>query len=296
MNELKKNFKQNGYILIKNFYNDLELKKISEISEKILSKAQKGNWEHIRIYRDYPNFFNKLNLFGVDYPLHSVLDKETYSEFQKLNYKKYILNFLEWKNFYTPLIRLHTNSSFYNYQGEWHRDDSNFPSENSVQIIIYLLDEKGYRIIPKHKNYLLEKYGISKTNVRTEGKGFAKLPEEIYDIVDAKKGDILIHQSALLHQGFCKKKRLHYHLRHIRSDKHNNINGDNFNFDEKFMKNYDLKKLENKTYIQINKKSIFLHLNRFKTLLFYFFPRFKSLWNNLRKKEKQSIFHSTIWQ
>ena len=206
MDELKKDFKQNGYVLIKNFYNDLELKKISEISKKILCKAQTGSWEHIRIYRDYPNFFNKLNLFGVDYPLHSVLDKETYGEFQKLNYRDYILNFLEWKNFYTPLIRLHTNSNFYNYQGEWHRDDSNFPSENSVQVIIYLLDEKGYRIIPKHKNDLLEKYGISRTNVRTEGKGFAKLPEEIYDIVDAKKGDILIHESALLHQGFCKKK------------------------------------------------------------------------------------------
>ena len=297
MDELKKNFKQNGYVLIKNFYKDLELKKISEISKKILSKAQRGNWEHIRIYRDYPNFFNKLNLFGVDYPLHSVLDKEAYSEFQKLNYKNYILNFLEWKNFYTPLIRLHTNSSFYNYQGEWHRDDPNFPSENSVQVIIYLLDEKGYRIIPKHKNDLLEKYGISKTNVRTDGKGFAKLPEEIYDIIDAKKGDILIHESALLHQGFCKKKRLHYHLRHIKSEKHYNYeNGDNFNFDEKFMQNYDLKKLENKTYLQLNKKSIFLHLNRFKTLLFYFFPRFKSIWNNLTKKDKQSIFHSTIWQ
>ena len=134
----------------KNFYNDLELKKISEISKKVLNKARTGSWEHIRIYRDYPNFFNKLNLFDVDYPLHSFLDKETYNEFQKLNYKNYILNFLEWKNFYTPLIRLHTNSSFYNYQGEWHRDDPNFPSENSVQVIIYLLDEKGYRIIPKH--------------------------------------------------------------------------------------------------------------------------------------------------
>ena len=297
MDELKKNFKQNGYVLIKNFYNDLELKKISEISKKVLNKARTGSWEHIRIYRDYPNFFNKLNLFGVDYPLHSFLDKETYNEFQKLNYKDYILDFLEWKNFYTPLIRLHTNSSFYNYQGEWHRDDPNFPSENSVQVIIYLLDEKGYRIIPKHKNDLLEKYGMSKTNVRTEGKGFAKLPKEIYDIVDAKKGDILIHESALLHQGFCKKRRLHYHLRHIRSDKYNNhMNGDNFNFDEKFMENYDLKKLKNKAYIQLNKRSIFLHLNRLKTLFFYFFPRFKSLWNNLTKKEKQSIFHSTIWQ
>ena len=60
------------------------------------------------------------------------------------------------EKFYTPLIRLHTNSSFYNYQGEWHRDDDNSPgSPNSVQIIIYLMDEEEYKIIPKEKKSLI---------------------------------------------------------------------------------------------------------------------------------------------
>ena len=203
---LKEEFKKNGYVIIKNYFNEFDLKKITKISENIINKAQKGDWDHIRVYRDYPNFFNKFNVFGVDYPLNSNLNKEAYTEFQKLNYKNDILNFLEWKNFYTPLIRLHTNSDFYNYQGEWHRDDPDFPSENSVQIIIYLMDEEGYRIVPKHKNILLEKYGISKNKNRTKGKEFAELPKEFYDIIKVKKGDILIHESALLHQGFCKKK------------------------------------------------------------------------------------------
>ena len=294
---LKGEYKKNGYVVIKDYFNELDLKKITTISENIIDKAKKGDWDYVRIYRDYPNFFNKFNIFGVDYPLNSNLNKEAYIEFQKLNYKNDILNFLEWKNFYTPLIRLHTNSDFYNYQGEWHRDDPNFPSENSVQIIIYLMDEEGYRIVPKHKNDLLEKYGILKDKNRTQGKGFAKLPKEIYDIIKVKKGDILIHESALLHQGFCKKKRLHYHMRHIRNDKfNNNKKKDNFNFDDKFVNNFDLTKIENKTYSDLKKKNLLIYTKRLKTFLFYFFPRFKSLWNNITKKEKHSIFHSTIWQ
>lgn len=293
----KEEFKRNGYVLIKNFSNHNDLNEITRISKEIITKAQRGTWEHIRIYRDYPAFFNKLNLFGVDYPFNLNLNAEAYGAFQKLNYKEEILNFLGWKNFYTPLVRLHTNSSFYNYQGQWHRDDQNFPSENSVQVIIYLLDEKGYRIIPKHKNDLLEKYGISKTNVRTEGKGFAKLPENIYDVIDAKKGDILIHESALLHQGFCKKKRLHFHIRHIRDDNlKENFEDNNLNFDKKFMPDFDLSKIKNTTYVVNKSENILLQIKRLKTFILYFFPRFKSLWNNFTKKEKESIFHSTIWQ
>jgi len=294
---LKREFKENGYVIIKNYFNESDLKKITKISEDIINNAQKGNWDHIRIYRDYPNFFNKLNIFGVDYPLNLNLNKETYTEFQKLNYKNDILDLLEWNNFYTPLIRLHTNSNFYNYQGEWHRDDPNFPSENSVQVIIYLMDEEGYRIVPKYKNNLLAKHGILKDKTRTEGRGFAQLPKEIYDIIKVKKGDILMHESALLHQGFCKKKRLHYHMRHIKTDQFNNKEKkDNFNFIDKFNNDFDLTKIESKTYNNLKKKNFLIYTMRLKTFLFYFFPRFRSLWNNLTKKKKQSIFHSTIWQ
>ena len=293
----KKDFKKNGYVLFKNFFKHKELEEISRISKEIISKAEKGSWDHIRIYRDYPNFLNKLNLFGVDYPFNSNLNKEAFNEFQKLNYKKDILNFLEWKNFFTPLVRLHSNSSFYNYQGQWHRDDPNFPSVNSIQIIIYLFDEEGYRIVPKFKNDLLENYGILKDKERTLERGFAKLPRQVYDVISAKKGDILIHESALLHQGFCKKKRLHYHLRHVRSDDYkDDYKNNNLNFDKKFLFDYDLSKITNKTYPEIGKKNILLLIKRYRTLFFYFFPRFKSIWNNLTKKNKESIFHSTIWQ
>tara|TARA_B100001123_G_C15342362_1_gene1035542 strand:- start:526 stop:1422 length:897 start_codon:yes stop_codon:yes gene_type:complete len=293
---LRKKYEIDGYVILKNYFEENNLKNITRISEEILDKAKKGKWQHVRIYRDYPNFFDNLNIFGVDYPLNFNLNKSTFYEFKKLEYKETILNLLGWKNFYTPLIRLHSNSSFYNYQGEWHRDDPKFPSDNSIQIIIYLLDEKGYRIVPKSKNHVLEKYGILKDQARTPGRGFAKLSKDMYDIIEVKRGDILIHQSGLLHQGFCKKKRLHYHIRHIRDDNAPQNPNNFLNIDEKFFGEYDVMKIKSNTYEDVNNKSFKIKLKRLKTFLFYFFPRIKSILNNLKNKNKETIFHSTIWQ
>lgn len=296
LNDLKENFNKKGFVVFKNYFKENDLKRITEISEEILTKAKKGSWKHIRIYRDYPNFFDNLNIFGVDFPLNSNLNKNTFQEFKKLDYKRNLLNFLNWKNFRTPLIRLHSNSSFYNYQGEWHRDDPKFPSENSVQVIIYLLDEKGYRIVPKNKNHLLEKYSILQDQCRTEGRGFAHLPSDMYETIEVKKGDILIHQSGLLHQGFCKKKRLHFHVRHVREDEISQNENNPLNFDEKFVDYYDLSKIDTNTYKNIKNTGVKIKFQRLKTFLFYFFPRIKSVWNNFKNKNKDSIFHSTIWQ
>ena len=293
--EGKKIFKEKGYLHFKNYFSSDQLDKISKISYNVLNKASFGKWKYIRVYRDYPKFFGKINIFGVDYPLNKSLDPNLYDEFQKLDYKTDLLDFLGWKNFYTPLIRLHTNSSFYNYQGEWHRDDNNFPSPNSIQIIIYLMDEEGYKIIPKDKNYLLEKNGIKADRIRNPLGEFYKLPENVYDVVKAQRGDILIHESGLMHQGFCKKKRMHFHVRHIRDDNLDNLNNnDKYNFDEKYQKEYNLEISRiQETYTN---KKFFGRLLRFKTFIQYFFPRFKFIINNLFKKEKHSVFHSTFWQ
>ena len=68
------------------------------------------------------------------------------------------------------------------------------------------MDEEGYRIIPKNKNHLLEEYGIKRDRIRNPMGEFYKLPDNVFEVIKAKKGDILIHESGLMHQGFCKKK------------------------------------------------------------------------------------------
>ena len=84
--------------------------------------------------------------------------------------------------------------------------------------MIYLMDENGFRIVPKNKNHLLSNYGFPIDKQVGPEKGFTSLPKNMYDIISAKKGDMLIHESGLLHQGFCKQERMHYHLRHNRKD------------------------------------------------------------------------------
>ena len=90
---------------------------------------------------------------------------------------------------------------------------------------------------------------------------------------------------------------MHFHLRHINEDNPNdNLNiSDKYNFIEKYQKDYDLEFYKvQQTYD--NKKIFFEKLLRFKTFILYFFPRFKFIINNLFKREKHSVFHSTFWQ
>lgn len=296
--ELKNQYLEKGYFHLRSYFKSDQLKNLSKISEDILKKSEKGKWNYIKVYREYPIFFGKINLFGVEYPLNNNLNSDTFNEFQKLNYKEKLLEILEWKNFKTPLIRLHTNSNFYNYQGEWHRDHDFYPSPTSVQAIIYLRDEKGYRIVPKDKNHLLKNYDIATNKQESDpDKAFAKLPKKIYDEIECKKGDILIHESGLLHQGFCKKKRLHYHLRHIMYEEAKNLSTkDLFNFSEQLTKDFDLSKIDIPATLKYKEKNLAIRLRRLLTFVLYFFPRVRSIVNNFHKKNKQTIFHSTIWQ
>jgi len=203
----RKKFLEEGYIQIKSFFKEKkDLLDLTNSAKECIDKAYRGEWKSIKIYNEYPTFFNKINLFGITLPLNKSLVKDTYDNFQKLKYKNDILKILNWKNFQTTLVRLHTKSDFYNYQGVWHRDNDKFPSPNSIQLIIYLKDEKGFRIVPKNKNYALSNYEIPCETQPDPSQGFTELPKDMYVTIEASKGDIVIFESGLLHQGFVKKK------------------------------------------------------------------------------------------
>ena len=301
VNSYRKKFLEEGIIQIKSLFKDEDLFDLENSAKKCIDKASKGKWEFIKIYNEYPFFFNKINLFGVTSPLNKSLVSNTYDNFQKLKYKDNILKILDWKNFQTPLIRLHTNSDFYNYQGNWHRDDDKFPSPNSIQLIIYLKDEKGFRIVPKNKNHALRNYEMSTVGQPDHSsenyQGFTKLSKDMYTSIEASKGDIVIFESGLLHQGFIKKKRLHFHLRHVKFDQVKDISkNDQFNFSEQLKGDYDLDVSHPTPKFNLTKKTFKEKLKRVRVFICYFFPRIKSIKKNISKKYKESIFHSTIWQ
>ena len=150
--------------------------------------------------------------------------------------------------------------------------------------------------VTKEKNKLLDEFGVDsnfQSNL-TVNDSFTNLPKNMYDIVDVKKGDILFFKPGLLHQGFCKKYRLHYHMRFKKLESSKINHNKPFNFVKDFLPD---------TKIDVNigtynySKSFRSRIKRLKSFILYFFPRMKSLvYNIFANKKKLSIFHSTIWQ
>lgn len=290
-------FKQKGYIVIKNQIEYEYLNKLIISSNNVIKKAIKIKWPFIRVYRDYPHFFGKPNIFGVDYPLNNLLGKDLYNLIKNLNIENYIKKLGNFDNFETELIRLHTNSRFFKYQGGWHRDHENFNSSGYLTSVIYLKDEKGFKIVTKDKNKYLKNYGIDinlQSNLSIDD-SFVDLPKNMYDIVDVKSGDILFFEPGLLHQGYCNSNRLHYHMRFKAVDEKQEHQKNPFNFVRDFLPDVEI----SKKFSSYNYSTSFKdRLIRFKTLVLYFFPRIKPVFHNIfsKNKKKLSIFHSTIWQ
>ena len=288
-------FNQKGYVIIKKQVNDQLLKKLRDCSKNIINKATIIKWPFTRVYRDYPYFFGKPNIFGIDYPLNIQLGDKLLDLLNELKIKNVIKKIGSFNDFETELIRLHTNSHFFNYQGGWHRDHDIYPSSGYLQCVLYLESEKGFRIVPKDKNNLLIDYGIDnryQSNLSVND-SFIKLPDKIIDTVSAEAGDLLFFEPGLLHQGFCKKYRLHYIIRFKKIEFELSDPKNIFNFVKNLLPNSNLEG-KNQTYNY--KMNFFSNIKRIKTLILYFFPRIKMIWANILSKKKLSIFHSTIWQ
>ena len=290
-------FKRKGYLIIKNAIEKDLLVNLEKTSEEVLINAKKIKWPYVRVYRDYPKIFSGINIFGIDFPLHANLNKDIYKLINSLNLNKLIKKISNFDNFETELIRLHTNSKFFNYQGGWHRDNDIYPSFDTLQCVIYLKDEEGFKVVTKDKNHLLEKFGIDNhyQSALSYNDSLINLPNDIYDVINAKAGDLLFFDPGLLHQGFCKKFRLHFLLRFKQTNGINKFNIDNnLNLIKKLL---PAANLENEKITYEHSDKFIAKIKRFKTFLLYFFPRIKQILHNLKIKNKRlSIFHSTFWQ
>ena len=299
MLNIKKNiFKNKGYFLIKKFLSREKINHFLDEAKHVVNKGETAEWPFLSVYNDYVHFKNKINIFGINYPLNSFFGTKLFDLFNNYNYTSEILEFTGWDGLKTTLIRLHTFNKNYNYYGAWHRDDNNYPSPNSLQTVLYLKNEKGFRLVPKDKIHKLPNYNIKISGERTnpiyENKD---LPSEIYEEIDAEAGDLLFFESGLLHQGVCKGNRLHFHLRHETSNTILN-NNNKLNFVDAFLPNYPFEKIEKKYPKYVIKNNFLNKVRRLLRFVQYFFPRFKSVINNISKKSlfKENIFKNTYWQ
>ncbi len=285
-------FKEKRYILLKNFFSHKDL---LEETNKIIVQAKDKKWKFVKVYYNaYINNF--LNIFAISFPLHSSFQSNLGNELYNLRYKEVIKDLTKWNEIKTTGIEIQHNEK-YNYQSTWHRDWSHFPS-NCLNIIIYLKDETGFRIVPLKNNSKVEKIT---SNLK---KNYLNIPNNYYDIIDAKAGDILVMDSGLLHQGFAKGNRTHIFIR-CQEKKDNTLELNNFANDYSISKeldpNIDLTQLnilsKNDTYdYDINYYSL---KNKIKSILYtflYYFPVHR-IFEYIRDFKKKKIhFHYTFFQ
>jgi len=291
-----KDFSNNGFVLVKNLINYSLLDDLKRESYESLSKSKSGTWKANRVYNDYPYFlFNGPNIFGVEYPFNYNLNKKIFGLISKIKFRELLLKISGWKNYKTSLSRLHYNPPFFNYSNHWHRDFGDYSLNSCIQAVFYLEDESGFRIVSKEKNTELKKYNISPNKHIAEDREFALLGKDMFEEIEAKRGDVLFFFSSLLHQANCLGKRLHYHIRFEESQETEIV--DEFNLVKEMRPEYEIKKEDLQQYYKYN-DSLKNEFFRIKFFMKYFLPHPRIFFKNMTKKknDKNTIFHSTIWQ
>ena len=282
-----------GFVLIKNFFDP---NKILIESKKTLQKAQKIKWRYAKIYH---NIFisNFINFFSIRYPGHKDLDNNLNEYLGELNLQNLVSKHTNWTNFKITQIELQHNEK-YNYQSTWHRDWHNTNLENIV-IIIYLTDEKGFRLVKRtdEKRLSIEYPNLKEKSYKF---GYTNLPEDLFHEFDVDAGDIVMFDAGLLHQGFVKGKRTHFFIRCKKIDgemekNFNEIIEDHLKIDAKMELLETNAKKDSYNY-DINYFSIYSRAKSLVYLMLYFIPIIKILRYLKDKKKKFIHFHYSFFQ
>ena len=78
--------KHKGYVIVKNFLNKDILQKFLHNSQKVIDMGEKTDWPFISVYNDYCHFGNKVNIFGINYPLNAFFKSDLYKLFNENEY------------------------------------------------------------------------------------------------------------------------------------------------------------------------------------------------------------------
>ena len=180
-------FKQHGWVKIESGLSDFQINDLLRNTKKIVDTVKKQKYPFIRFYHDY--FFAN-NISAVEAPLNQEISKENiYYYLSKINLGQSISKLTNWNKSCCSLIRLFCMENF-KYSGHWHRDREEI--NQVIQASFYLKDEKGFKI---RKKFLeIEKDNKYPNNLCLDVNNKLlpfKLNRDEYDIIDAKKGDII---------------------------------------------------------------------------------------------------------
>lgn len=164
--------------------------------KELLRQAKRGYCGDVRVEDDFPHILGGLNVWGIDNPFGHAGSKHLRDIIKYGNIGRLLKDYAGWAGAEMELARLHCGDRF-KHQGFWHVDAPFADYPDSIVVIVYLMPESGFRIIP------LELIDKTRTEV----------------VISASAGDALIMRSALKHRGFYTKPRMHLHMRFKRNDK-----------------------------------------------------------------------------
>lgn len=253
-NNFYDNFNLNGYAKWPNLINRKTLEMARNDFQRILNSLNKINYKYIRVYDDYSK---RINISGIE----MIFDKDLLSQniiniIEESKIVEIAKKILKDEDLVIILSRYHVTNN-YTHLGIWHRDGE--PNKlDSIQLNIYLYDEKGMEIIPG--THLRENNQKEINSLKVSP--FVNLINQ--HSIECAAGEVLAFHPSLLHRGKTLKDRAHLHFRFVSKKKLKEVNHEKPNIE--YLEKY---KLSN-GLLDILKKSI-CYENR-KTAQEYFYP------------------------
>jgi len=202
---------------------NLEKNFIEECYESLKSLEQKAKDINYPLGRTYhPHLFNS-NQAGIEAPFNKLLMDDNLLElFKKIKLGGFVRDLKKWESTSCELARLFTMGNF-NYRGHWHRDiesyDGDIMGANEVKVVLYLKDQKGFRIWKPQYDYWGSHPVIKSDKLTPFDNSSGLLPlktsQKFYDVIEGKAGNALFFCPGVMHQGSVASKRLDLHMKFI---------------------------------------------------------------------------------
>ncbi len=254
--ENKRQFENNGWTLV-----DLKLSKESinnafnGLMEMKKSSIQK-DYKPRRIYYDH---LIRNNYAAIELPFNKKICNENVRNFfNEAKIGSLIKELMSWDNPCCDLARLFCMSEI-NYRGCWHRDyfseiekiQYSSLKRDTILVALYLLPQKGFRLLKKEFEYKGIKTVIPNKNIDAAIRSFSfplNLNKEAYYEIDGKIGTALFFDPLLMHQGSSYSERLDFHMkfRNINNKLLQKNNFQDFSVIEILHENYNLNKASSK--------------------------------------------------
>ena len=202
--------------------------------EEMKAKSIENEYKPRRIY--YDHLFHK-NPSAIELPFNkSICNEKVKYFFKQAKIGLLVKTLMNWENPCCDLARLFCMGD-YKYRGNWHRDyiddlDNIHCLSNKRKIVlvgIYLLPQKGFRLLKKEFDYKGKNSIIKNKIIDKSIRSFPfplSPPKESFDEIDGQVGKALLFDPLIIHQGSNYHSRLDFHMKFFNSEANENKKND----------------------------------------------------------------------